>query len=122
MERAAELRKIYDEALALSEGQHRAIEQGNWTLLTTLLDARERCIQRAEQLLGQPLPPDVKAELAERLRRLNEVDERNQRLIAEKRDALQAEMANLGRSKTALSGYLESFGSAFDPTFFDQDR
>jgi len=122
MEREAELLKIYDEALTLSQGQGRAIEQENWELLQTLLDARERYIQRAEQLLTQPVDPAYKPQLAERLQRLGQLDESNQQLLNQKRSALQAEMTSLGRSKAALGGYLESFGSAFDPTFFDQDR
>lgn len=122
MEREAELRKIYDEALVLSEGQGKAIEQENWTLLQTLLDARERCIQRAEQLLTQPVTPANKAELAERLRQLHQIDERNQQLLDRKQQALQAEMENLGRSKTALHGYLDSFGGLMDPSFIDQDQ
>ncbi|HEY9854714.1 MAG TPA: flagellar protein FliT [Stenomitos sp.] len=122
MNPGADLKALYQEALALSERQSKAIDRDDWAELQSLLEARDPLIQKAEQLLANPIQPTNKAELADLLRQLHQIDARNQVRMGQKQLALRAEMEGIGRSKVALNGYLESFGSAFDPTFFDQDR
>lgn len=122
MDHGTELKALYQQAIGLSEQQGQAIEQADWPQLQALLDKREGLIQQAEHLLAQAHKPSNKQELSSLLLQLQQIDERNQELLAQKRQALRTEMDGLERSKSALNGYLDSFGGANAPTFFDQDR
>lgn len=122
MSRETELRQVYLEAIALTERQAEAIAREDWDQLTTLLEQRERCITSAEALINRPTPLTNRAELKELLGRLQARDEGNQSLIQEKRERMLKEMQGLNHSKTALSGYLDSFSDVQAPSFFNQDQ
>lgn len=121
MERETELEKAYDRALQLTELQGTAIARGDWEEMAELLEERERLLERAATLLKGPSPSNRET-LAQRLKRLQELDTQNQKAIEGKQQELMRELRHLDRFKGGLTGYQAALGAADDPRFFDHDQ
>lgn len=122
MDREAELRTVYQEALALTKRQTKAIEADDWDELVLLLAKREGCLDQAERLLHDQPKPSNHVDLVRLLEELKDVDAANQHLFASKRQDLSTKLKDLDRSKTALSGYRNALIGSDDAHFIDQGR
>lgn len=116
-----DLARIYREALDITIKQGTAIREERWDELIALLDKRERCLDAAEALLlDQPKPPN-RAELADLLKQVRDLDAANQTSFLEKRETLLAELAEVNQVREALTGYMSALrGDNFDPSFVDR--
>jgi|GEM_PF-1914724 hypothetical protein len=123
MDREAELRQLYQEAVALTRKQGAAIARDDWDEMQVLLDERERCFDRAGALLKQGGHPANGEELVDLLNQLKVLDEANQRVFRAKHHAVGYELRNLTSSRSALLGYKSALvGNATEAHFIDQGR
>lgn len=122
MEREAELERLYDRAMELTQQQTAAIARDEWDEFVLLLDERGACFDEAERLLQGPTLPTNRAELKAKLSEMQALDLQNQAVFQRKRHTLMRELSTLDRSKSALTGYMEAYGDSIDPQFLDRDQ
>lgn len=104
MERAQELERCYDEAIALTEQLGLAIAAHSWTDLDPLLSARAELIARVQDLLAAGPVADP-APLAARLERLIALDAQHAAVLDARRAEVGHRLRTLASAGQALAGY-----------------